>query len=262
MADNGSDMYISGNYDVNWDNGVLNPLFGALTASDFEVVQLGWKPSSGPAALAGISLNPATVTGGGASTGTVALSGGAPSGGAVVTLSSASGAATPPASVTVPAGATSATFPVATTAVSSPVPAQISGLYSGVTKSATLTINPAPAAALASLALSPSTVAGGGTSIGTVTLTSGAPSGGAVVTLSSANPAVATVAPSVTVPAGATSAVFTATAASVASNRTSVISATYAGVTKSATLTVRKARRNALPAASPVPAPGVDAGGR
>jgi hypothetical protein len=49
VADNGSDMYISGTFDTRWDNGVLNPAFAALTASDFEVVTLGWKPT-GPAA--------------------------------------------------------------------------------------------------------------------------------------------------------------------------------------------------------------------
>jgi len=42
LADNGTDMYISGTYDPNWDNGVLNPAFGALHASDFEVIQLGF----------------------------------------------------------------------------------------------------------------------------------------------------------------------------------------------------------------------------
>jgi hypothetical protein len=42
VADNGSDMYISGAFDPRWDNGVLNPAFGALTANDFEVIQLGW----------------------------------------------------------------------------------------------------------------------------------------------------------------------------------------------------------------------------
>jgi hypothetical protein len=43
VADNGSDMYISGTMDARWDNGVLNPAFGALTADDFEVIQLGWR---------------------------------------------------------------------------------------------------------------------------------------------------------------------------------------------------------------------------
>jgi hypothetical protein len=46
VADNGSDMYISGTFDVRWDNGVLNPAFSTLSASDFEVVQLGWKPAA------------------------------------------------------------------------------------------------------------------------------------------------------------------------------------------------------------------------
>ena len=45
VADNGSDMYVSGTYDTRWDNDVLNPAFNAIKASDFEVVQLGWQPA-------------------------------------------------------------------------------------------------------------------------------------------------------------------------------------------------------------------------
>jgi len=44
VADNGTDMYIGGTWDDRWDNDVLNPAFNDLTASDFEVVQLGWSP--------------------------------------------------------------------------------------------------------------------------------------------------------------------------------------------------------------------------
>jgi len=44
VADNGSNMYVSGAYDSRWDNNVLNPAFASLKASDFEVVELGWKP--------------------------------------------------------------------------------------------------------------------------------------------------------------------------------------------------------------------------
>jgi hypothetical protein len=44
VADNGSDMYIGGTYDTRWDNDVLNPAFASLQTSDFEVVELGWKP--------------------------------------------------------------------------------------------------------------------------------------------------------------------------------------------------------------------------
>ncbi len=49
VADNGSDMYVSGTYDTRWDNDILNPAFAALKASDFEVVQLAWEPSHTPA---------------------------------------------------------------------------------------------------------------------------------------------------------------------------------------------------------------------
>jgi len=48
VADNGSDMYIGGTFDVRWDNDVLNPAFAALSASDFDVVQLGWQPQAPP----------------------------------------------------------------------------------------------------------------------------------------------------------------------------------------------------------------------
>jgi hypothetical protein len=48
VADNGSDMYVIGTFDPRWDNGVLNPAFRALNASDFEVVQLGWRGDTQP----------------------------------------------------------------------------------------------------------------------------------------------------------------------------------------------------------------------
>lgn len=46
VADNGSDMYISGTMDARWNNSVLNPAFRALTADDFEVIELGWRPAT------------------------------------------------------------------------------------------------------------------------------------------------------------------------------------------------------------------------
>ncbi len=44
VADNGSDMYVSGTMDARWNNDVLNPAFASLSADDFEVIQLGWRP--------------------------------------------------------------------------------------------------------------------------------------------------------------------------------------------------------------------------
>jgi hypothetical protein len=48
LADNGSDLYVTGTMDPLWDNDVLNPAFAAMTADSFEVVQLGWgRPGAG-----------------------------------------------------------------------------------------------------------------------------------------------------------------------------------------------------------------------
>jgi len=85
--------------------------------------------------------------------------------------------------------------------------------------------------------LNPTSVTGGTSSTGTVTLGSAAPTGGLAVTLSSNN-AAATVPASVTVAAGATTATFTVTTTAVASTASATISATFNGGTKTATLTV------------------------
>jgi len=45
VADNGSDMMVTGTMDPRWNNSILNPAFHSLTAADFDVVQLGWRGS-------------------------------------------------------------------------------------------------------------------------------------------------------------------------------------------------------------------------
>ena len=55
VADNGSDLYVSGTYDTRWNNDVLNPAFRALTANDFEVVTFGYR-SAGPAPPTGLRV--------------------------------------------------------------------------------------------------------------------------------------------------------------------------------------------------------------
>ena len=56
VADNGSDMYISGTYDTRWNNSVLNPAFGSLKASDFEVIKLGLVTGPPPSAPTGVRI--------------------------------------------------------------------------------------------------------------------------------------------------------------------------------------------------------------
>jgi hypothetical protein len=100
-------------------------------------------PAPAPAVtLTAVTLNPTSVTGGAASQGTVTLSGPAQSP-TVVNLSSSSAVAGVPASVTVPAGASSATFGVTTTSVASATSVTITAVSGGVTRTATLTVNPA-----------------------------------------------------------------------------------------------------------------------
>jgi uncharacterized protein (TIGR03437 family) len=88
-----------------------------------------------------------------------------------------------------------------------------------------------------SLTLSPSSTASGGSATGSVVLTAAAPSGGAVVSLSSSSSA-ASVPGSITVPAGATSATFAVSAATVISDQTATITASYGGTSAQAVLTV------------------------
>jgi hypothetical protein len=85
-----------------------------------------------PATLSSLAVSPACVRGGTSATGTVSLSGPAPAGGAVVTLSSNKpSVATVPSSVTVPAGAMTASFPVSTSLVSSYTLVDIAAGYGG-----------------------------------------------------------------------------------------------------------------------------------
>jgi hypothetical protein len=236
VADNGSDMYITGTHDTRWNNDILNPAFGNLTASDFEVIQLGYNPpTAGPAALNAVSVSPSSVAGGQSATGIVSLTGAAPANGATVTLASANPAASVPSSVTVPANASSANFPVNTSVVSSTTVGNITATYAGVNKSTTLTVTAPTPAALASLTLNPTTVVGGSSSVGTVTFDK-ATTSALVVTLASNKPTKASVPANVTLPAGASSATFNITTTRVSKRISANITASYGGVAKSATL--------------------------
>jgi hypothetical protein len=106
-------------------------------------------------------------------------------------------------------------------------------------------------ASLSAVSVSPSSIVGGNSAQGTITLTGGAPSGGAVVTLSSANTAVVSVPASVTVAAGASSATFSVNTSGVTANTSVTITATYGGVSRTTTLTVTPASTST----SPLPAP-------
>ena len=183
---------------------------------------------------ASVTVSPTSVLGGASSTGTVTLSGPAPTGGRVVDLASNLASATVPASVTVVAGATTATFPVTTTPITTNAIATLSATNNGVTVTTSLTVRgPAPV----SVTLSPTSVAGGKSSTATITIEAPAPAGGVVVALSSSI-ADATVPASVTIPAGAIKASVTVTTRPVLANISASIRAAVNGVTKSGTLVI------------------------
>jgi len=100
-----------------------------------------------------------------------------------------------------------------------------------------------PALTVTALMLNPTSVAGGGKSVGTVTLSGPAPAGGQAVSLAST--AGATVQSSVVVPQGQTSATFTVTAGAAAAQATLTASIGATGQTgfssRSATLTITPA---------------------
>ncbi|HET8646615.1 MAG TPA: S-layer homology domain-containing protein, partial [Vicinamibacteria bacterium] len=64
VADNGSDMYVSGTHDTRWNNGQLNPAFARLSACDFDVVQLGHNPPAAAPAVTALSPAAGTTAGG------------------------------------------------------------------------------------------------------------------------------------------------------------------------------------------------------
>ena len=209
--------------------GITYAVFNAASGS-YQAVYGG----SAIVALSSVSLSPSNVTGGTLSTGTVTLTGPAPTGGALVTLSSGNtSAATVPASVMVPTGSTSTIFTVATNPVVMAATSVITANYAA-SANVTLTVNPPM---LSSVTLSPTFVTGGSNSTGTVTLNGVAPAGGAAVSLSSSNNTAAQVQSSVMVPAGSTTTTFTVTTSAVATITTVNITATYGG-SASATLTV------------------------
>ncbi len=210
---------------------VTNGSVIATYAGFQKVVSIALQP--GPT-ITGLTVNPASVTGGAVSTGTVTLSRAAPVGGATVTLASSSQYASVAASFTIPAGAASGQFSVVTHPTPSANNANVSASLPGTARGVVLSIQPP---ALALVTVSPTSVKGGSPSTGTVRLNGNAPAGGASATLRSNSP-LAVVPASATVPQGLGRVDFPITTSAVAQNTAVTISATRLGVVRAATLTL------------------------
>ncbi len=187
------------------------------------------------AALYNFKLNPTTVVGGVNSVGTAYLVGLAPAGGAVVNLSSNNSLAVVPPSVTIAAGATSAGATVTTTGVSSKTTATLTGSFGGSNLTAVLTLTPEIPS---SLKFSPTSLVGGLSTTGTVTLGAPTVSDTAVaLSIVSGGSAIASIPSSVTVPAGSSTATFTVVTNAVNASTTAKISASLNGTTVNGTFT-------------------------
>ena len=185
------------------------------------------------AQLSSLSVASTTILGGSTVTGTVTLSGTAPAGGVNVTLASDNAVAVPPKSVLVPFGQSSATFAIATTAVTSPETANLTATLNHTTSTAALSVLPAM-----QLTLDASSVVGGNSLNGTVTLGAPAPAGGAALTITSSDSSAARVSP-FTIPAGQNTGSFPITTNTVTVQRTAIITVTYGQLTpQTASLTV------------------------
>jgi hypothetical protein len=139
--------------------------------------------------------------------------------------------------VTVPAGRTAATFTIETNGVSGEETATIDAVLGTSHKTAALTITPAT---LSGLSLSPTSVVGGNSCTGTVTLSGPAPPQGAFVALQSSL-GQATLPANVTIPGGATTATFTVKTIGVSASTTTTISGILGGKTLTANLVIQPA---------------------
>ena len=177
-----------------------------------------------------VTASPASVTGGGSSTGSVFLTSPAPTGGVVVTLTSSSPDLQVPVSVTVLAGNSSVSFPISTSRVSANESVNITATLG--TKSVSCGFLIGASVAVHYVVISPGTVTGGTTTLGSVFLTAVAPATGTIVTLTSTDPS-AQVPATVLVPAGSMSATFNITTTAVVSNTSLSIVAGLSGKTAS-----------------------------
>ena len=99
-------------------------------------------PSAIAPTLSAISVNPGTVKGGSPVAITITLSGPAPTGGSVITLSSTNSALSLPTSVEMTAGGTTGILKIQTSAVKASTTGRITVSAGGATQTANITVTP------------------------------------------------------------------------------------------------------------------------
>lgn len=183
-----------------------------------------------PNGLTNLTLNPVSVIGGNPSVGTVTTATPAPVGGTTVLLTSSNTAvAQVPSSVKILQGQTSVNFNITTTPTANDATSDIRATLGAGMVQQTLTVT---APMITTFTAAPTTIVGGNTSQGTITLNGRAPSGGAVINLASSDSNIASVPATTTVLAGATSVNFTITGKQVPLDSGATITASYHGINR------------------------------
>jgi hypothetical protein len=196
-----------------------------------------------------LSLSFSSIGGGTSVTGTVTLTGNAPTGGATIAFGSDNGIVTAPNPITVPAGQTSTTFEIDTQTVGADSIANLTATYGAVTSSSVaLTVKPQN---INSVGFSAGSVVGGNNVSFTVTLSSNAPAGGTPVDFTCSSGLVI-VPSSLIVPAGTSGATFTFATKGVAAQTTGVtVSASTWNAPQTATITINPASATSITFAAP-----------
>ncbi len=246
----GGGTLVTGDFNRDGRPDIALPIIGASSGL------IGLVNSTGAVSVApaygSVTASPSTVIGGAPTQITISLVPGsvAPSGGFTFSVSSSnSNVLQVPSSVLMPAGSSSVKFTATTRNVTlaQNINIRIRNNRLG-RRELNVTVTPAPPTpaplSLSSLTLSSTSVTGGNSVQGTVSLSAVAPSA-TVINLASSN-AAASVPASVTVAAGASSASFTVNTTTVSATVSATISGMFNGVTRTATLTIN-------PVAAPTP---------
>jgi len=188
--------------------------------------------------VAAVTVSPNTLVAGLSATGTITLSGPAPAGGQLVSLSTNNVSATVPATVNVPQGATSATFSVTTVSVTADVTVTITASANLRSSSATLLLK---RTAIDAVNTQKNSVPGGESLSGSVSLTGNAGVGGLKVDLSVNDPS-ASLPASVTIVSGQLFAAFSVSTFPVLDDRVITIRASADGLVKTKQIMVERPR--------------------
>lgn len=186
--------------------------------------------------ISSVSVSPNVVIGGVATTGTVTLTGGAPTGGKLTSLSTNKPAvASVPATVNVPAGNSSVEFAITTFGVNANQGVVITATTGAVSKTAFFAVN---APSLTGISIAPGSVQGGQNATLTLNISGIAPSGGFSILLFSGVPALVVLSASANIPAGAVTHNVNVPTTAVTSSTNVLIFATRSGIYKTTTITM------------------------